>query len=111
MTVTLVCCLLQSSFQECLVDARMLEHISKKEYQKYLKVVDSFHRFVWRCLVDGLIYWLMHKPTDCWLIGYLVDGNLQLLYVNFLYKCRAFYTSKQFGGIFSTSQGKIAETR
>ena len=46
MTVTLVCCLLQSSFQECLVDARMLEHISKKEYQKYLKVVDSFHRFV-----------------------------------------------------------------
>lgn len=51
------------------------------------------------------------QTTDCWLIGYLVDGNLQLLYVNFLYKCRAFYTSKQFGGIFSTSQGKIAETR
>lgn len=24
----------------------MLEHISKKEYQKYLKVVDGFHRFV-----------------------------------------------------------------
>ena len=46
MILTLVCFLLQSSFQECLVDARMLEHISKKEYQKYLKVVDSFHRFV-----------------------------------------------------------------
>ena len=36
--------LFQSTFHECLVDARMLEHISKKEYQKYLKVVDSFHR-------------------------------------------------------------------
>lgn len=36
----------QGTFQECLVDARMLEHISKKEYQKYLKVVDGFHRFV-----------------------------------------------------------------
>ena len=44
--------LLQSTFQECLVDARMLEHISKKEYQKYLKVVDGFHRFV---VFTGLI--------------------------------------------------------
>jgi len=24
----------------------MLEHISKKEHQKYLKLVDGFHRFV-----------------------------------------------------------------
>lgn len=45
------------------------------------------------------------------MIGYLVDGSLQLLYVNFLYMCRALYTSKQFGRVFSTSQGKIAETR
>ena len=36
----------QTLFEECLVDARMLDHISKKEYQKYLKVVDSFHRWV-----------------------------------------------------------------
>ena len=36
----------QSVFEECLVDARMLEHISKKEFQKSLKVVDSFHRLV-----------------------------------------------------------------
>ena len=28
------------------MDARMLEHISKKEFQKSLKVVDSFHRLV-----------------------------------------------------------------
>eukprot|EP00794_Sanderia_malayensis_P018119 gene18119-19929_t len=34
----------RNTFLECLVDARMLEHISKKEFQKYLKVVDSFHR-------------------------------------------------------------------
>ena len=34
----------QYSFIENLVDARMLEHITKKEYTKYLKVVDSFHR-------------------------------------------------------------------
>jgi len=26
------------------VDARMLEHITKKDFTKYLKVVDSFHR-------------------------------------------------------------------
>lgn len=32
------------NFIDNLVDARMLEHITKKEYTKYLKVVDSFHR-------------------------------------------------------------------
>ena len=44
--LTLTYFLFQSTFQECLVDARMLEHISKKEHQKYLKLVDGFHRFV-----------------------------------------------------------------
>eukprot|EP00112_Aurelia_sp_Birch-Aquarium-sp1_P024769 Seg798.2 transcript_id=Seg798.2/GoldUCD/mRNA.D3Y31 product=Liprin-alpha-1 protein_id=Seg798.2/GoldUCD/D3Y31 len=34
----------RNTFLECLVDARMLEHISKKEFQKYLKVVDGFLR-------------------------------------------------------------------
>jgi len=34
----------RNTFLECLIDARMLEHISKKEFQKYLKVVDGFHR-------------------------------------------------------------------
>lgn len=44
----------KSTFQECLVDARMLEHISKKEYQKYLKVVDGFHRLSLQCGVKCL---------------------------------------------------------
>ncbi|XP_027039265.1 liprin-alpha-1-like isoform X2 [Pocillopora damicornis] len=44
----------KGTFQECLVDARMLEHISKKEYQKYLKVVDGFHRHSLQCGVKCL---------------------------------------------------------
>jgi len=37
------------SFIENLVDARMLEHITKKDYTKYLKVVDGFHRTSLSC--------------------------------------------------------------
>lgn len=44
----------KSTFQECLVDARMLEHISKKEHQKYLKLVDGFHRHSLQCGVKCL---------------------------------------------------------